>query len=161
MEFVRSISVSQSDDHESNIPPLSPASVASSCYEESPMDGASMNHEDATDTEAGGEIFQKTNPTVQCRPDLQQKFYGITCSIEKTVRTLPPHMQIRLKFRLILKLDSQISTLVHNAELENIQTIPIHSHHNVPHPFVNNQTYENNTIYMYENNRVFILACNY
>ncbi|KAK9872368.1 hypothetical protein WA026_017826 [Henosepilachna vigintioctopunctata] len=180
MEFVRSISVSQSDDHGSNIPPLSPASVASSCNEESPMDGASLNHEGATDTEAGGRNIPENKPNrpvpsgsaaemlrhyMQVKTNKSQEEEDhlkrvIFARIEKTVRTLPPHMQIRLKFRLILKLDSQISTLVHNAELENIQTSPIHSHHNVPHPFVNNQTYENKHICM-TIIIVFILPCNY
>ncbi|KAK9872849.1 hypothetical protein WA026_019637 [Henosepilachna vigintioctopunctata] len=54
--------VSQSDDHESNIFPLCPASVASSCNEESPMDGASLNHEDATDTEADGRNIPENEP---------------------------------------------------------------------------------------------------
>ncbi|KAK9886270.1 hypothetical protein WA026_015781 [Henosepilachna vigintioctopunctata] len=130
------------------------------------MDGASLNHEDATDTKAGGKNIPENKPNrpvpsgsaaemlrhymqvkinkSQEEGDHLKKFFA---SIEETVRTLPPHMQIRLK--------SQISTLVHNAELENIQTSPILSHHNVPHPFVNNQTYENNTTHMYDNNNSF------
>ena len=144
MEFVKPHLFSQSDDQSSNIPPLpeSPASVASSCHDlslndeelgnreaetpaSSDRDTPSTSSENRTKTRkptpsgTAAEMLRhyidmkmSTNfPPASKIPsgDHLTKYFQ---SIEETVRTLPPHIQIRLK--------SQISQLVHNAELEAV-----------------------------------------
>lgn len=56
-------------------------------------------------------IDMKKSANVNSKIDQLSKYFQ---SIESTVRSLPPYIQIRLK--------SQISQLVHNAELEAVST---------------------------------------
>ncbi|KAK9883427.1 hypothetical protein WA026_001601 [Henosepilachna vigintioctopunctata] len=64
-----------------------------------------------------GEIFQKTNTTVQCRPNLQQKCYGITCRSKN--RMTSGRMS---RFRILLDHCDYMSDLDMSVFLNNLNS---------------------------------------
>jgi len=138
MEFIKPYLFTENDNEVSNIPalPESPISVSSplndstfvseeSCEEIEKNDELNTHHKETsgkkllvtkkkTDTAADmlrQYIDMKKSSNINPKIDQLGKYFQ---SIESTVRSLPSYIQIKLK--------SQISQLVHNAELEAVST---------------------------------------